>query len=338
MAWWDSLIETVFNFAKSNPATTGAIVSGLTGGFQGKYGENNLANIAGGAALGYGAGKVAEYLGGSGAMTPTFTGGTAPTPPTGGSVGLSIPGATGAAANTVVQGAGSTPNVWGYAADGMGPPASAMGTSVGLLDEGMAGLEKIGGVAKKYQPLLDIGAKGVSALAAKDAAEKQEEYMRKYQQQSDAAMASQQAAADKTNKAREDVYLDQRAQVAGAGLEAQKGVDVRTAGDIAELNQNKTLSSAARAALKQKALVAGSKAGAQAFSSADKAARAGLSAPTYSSVSSPTYSSTYANDIASASKAGSQGMMELYEDVTGLRKKKATEQVGENSSVITSKG
>lgn len=326
MAWWDSIIDTVFNFAKSNPALTGAIASGLTGGFQGKYGENNLGNIAGGAALGYGAGKLAES---AGLMTPSgVPSAVAPVAQSVGSAGLSVPGAVATPVAQVATAAAPVSNAWGYAADGMGPPLSAMGESIGPFDSAMAGLEKVQGVAKKYQPVFDLGAKGLSALQGMKDSDAQRAYMDKYQRQADEATAATTDAINRTNKAREDVYLDQRANVAQAGLRAQKGIDVRTAADMREIDSAQGLSGAAREALKRKASVAGAKSGAQAFSGADYQARAGVQAPSYAGLSAPTYSANYADDIGKASKATTEGMMGLYEDITGLRKSKANQQVG----------
>ena len=74
MAWWDTIIDAgsgIWDWAKQNPTTAGAVAGLVTGGGTGNYGEANFRNAAGGAAIGYTAGQL---FGGSSAPIAGDTG------------------------------------------------------------------------------------------------------------------------------------------------------------------------------------------------------------------------------------------------------------------------
>lgn len=334
MAWYDDLWGAITDFgstavdwAKANPELAGAAAGATIGAATGS--DNILRDAGIGAGLGYGYrnySQLAPTIGSSDA-------GSAATPQFNAAAGAqSLPGG-----NTVAPAAGAGIDFGGYfggdyKGDGFsGVGSSAPGVTSGLqgtMDKLKGGLNTVRDFTKQNQDVMSLGAKGLSALQGMQDDAAREAYMKKYRQQADDTAAANTARINSQNKAAEDVYLDSRANVAQAGLRAEKGIQSQVAQQMAGLDTSSGLDSAAKAALKQKAQVAGAKAGSQAFSVADTNARAGIRAPQYATQNAPSYDSTYARDIGDASKNTTAGLMGLYDDVTGTSKRKAQDQVG----------
>lgn len=321
--------SAVADWASANPELAGAAAGATIGA---ATGSNNPLRDAGiGAVLGTGYRNFSQLPsapGSSGATssaTPQFN---APT-----NVQM-LPGG-----NTVTPSTGAGMDFNGYFGggydgegfSGVGATASMPQVSSGLqgtMDKLKGGLNTVRQFTKQNQDIMDIGAKGVSAYLRVKDGEARDAYMQKYRQQVDDATAANTARINAQNKAAEDMYLDSRANVAQAGLRAEKGVQGQIAGQLAGLDAASRLDPTARAALKQKARVSGAKAGAQAFSTADAYARAGLRAPEYATQNAPSYDATYANDIGKASRDTTAGLVGLYDDITGSGKRKAVDQYG----------
>lgn len=353
MSWWNDVFDwassaasTVKDFAVANPGAAGAIASGLTGGFQGKYGENNFGNLAGGYALGTLAGGLANYGSGtSGMKAPTsadVSGASAPAATASDWTSAAPTSAT--TLPTVSQGA--TTGTWGGAgvqtASEMGQGfkdymAGAGSTpSTGILDTASTSLKTLRESAKPYQDVIGLGMKGLSALAGMDAGRKADQMREDYANRSAAANAENAANVQKKN-----VLVDQQAadyqaidpQRTAAKAYATTTGQLRGKADEYETRMlGKGYSPATAAAEKRRALLGASTSGVTAAESARTGAeatrRAGLQSIGYAKQDTPSYDASYINDIANGGQRSTAGAYGLLDDVLGRSKSKAEDQVG----------
>lgn len=199
----------------------------------------------------------------------------------------------------------------------------------GAMNKARAGLNTAKQFGKDYGDVISTGTKLVGGLQARSAGQKRLGDLSAMADQESAYDATNNAITSQRNAAAGDIYSEQRARIGSAGLQAKKGVDAGISRQLTDLNRNTTLSPTARAALAQKAKVAGSTAGASAYTQADTSARAGLRAPELQSFASP---STRARNAVSMQQYQEDSAVSPYADVAndifGLSKKKTEEEVG----------
>lgn len=199
----------------------------------------------------------------------------------------------------------------------------------GAMNTARAGLNTAKQFGKDYGDVISTGVKAFGGLQAQSAGQKRIGDLNAMASRSEASDAANNAITSQRNAAAGDIYSEQRARIGSAGLQAKKGVDAGISRQLTDLNRNTTLSPTARAALAQKAKVAGSTAGASAYTQADTSARAGLRAPELQSFASP---SNTARNAASYAQYQQDSAVSPYADVAndifGLSKKKTEEEVG----------
>ena len=341
MAWYDDAWDmakqfggAAMDFAKENPQIAGAgaglAVHHLTGG----KGEDNLQAMGLGAALGGAANYVAGNWGAPGAAP---TEGTAPSAP--------APVSSSATMGTGATGAGSAANAvdarggYGDYAGSAGITGDTGGTMMNTLNAGLKGIRKFG---DDNQDLVGLAGKGISAYLGSQAKSKAaapvQAYNEQYRGKADAAMAANAALANKKNALVDQQAADYMAiDPQRSGQQAYAGTLSRISGQAqkaAEAETGKGYSAATVAANKRRGMV-GATTGATTAAEAARAGaegtrRAGLGSIQYKEQDVPSYDASYATGTQAANTAAgtTEGAYSLYEDVFGLSKKKADEQVG----------
>lgn len=323
MAFWDTILDyasDVWDFAKENPATAGAIAGGA---YNAATGKNILEGAGAGAVLGYGAGRIF----GSG----TGAGG--------------IPSGAGGSTGSAVSNAGSwAPTVNTTTIDGINA-ASSGATQAATTGDFGGYMQKAGSVlgdmkswGKKNADVAQLGIQGASALYSMDQNQKLNKMREDALSRRGAVNAKNDAVADAAN-------ADASALSATAGAYDPRALGVRSmaqeyaAGgrELNALDNNKALDPTARAALKTKSKVATSKNAVTGFNSGydtGTKTQAGL----YSSAGSlrksyggTDYDATLAGDIATANKNDSANLTSMLESYLGNpsavnAKKRAEEQ------------
>jgi len=363
---WDFASDVggaAWDFAKENPALAGAgaglVAHHLTGG----KGEDNLAAAGLGAALGSGASMAYEtYNAPTAATEGTYNPATAPTPSSGiapsaavGSSAASV--GTGVAANTTDARGGYgaySPEVSGNTGitgdtggDMMGPPVSAAGTPTlaNRLSMGMntakSGLQTVRKFGADNEDVLRLGGKALSAYMGSQAKTAStapvQAYNEKYAAAKDAVTATNTGLVDKQNAIADQQAADYTAiNPQRSGQQAYASTLSRIAGQAqnnATAETNKGYSAATVAANKRRGLVGASTGATTAAGAATAAAegtrRAGLNSVKYTPQSTSGYDSAYAGSLQDVGGSNAtQGAYGLVDDVFGLSKKKADEQVG----------
>lgn len=365
MSWWDDAFSAVWDFAKENPAIAGAgaglVMHHLTGG----KGEDNLAALAGGAALGAGA----NYLFGSQSPVPA---GVSSAPTTGngivGTGGAGKPGespvggygpapvsseATMGAGIVGTGGAGKPGEnaMGGYGVGGnTGVTGDTGGTMMGQLD---AGLQKVRKFGSDNEGILSLAGKGIASYLGNksraDAVAPVQAYNNDYRGKADEAMANnrQLVAQTNANVGKQNAVMDQLSADASAIDPQRAGVQAYTAGltrVAGQANRNaaaetsKGYSAATVAANKRRGAVGATTEASTAAEAARTAAQsrrtAGLGSVKYAGYQQeavPNYDSGYATGVSAANGASGSdtaGAVGLFEDIFGLEKKKASNQVG----------
>ena len=347
MAWYDDAWElakdfggAAWDFAKENPALAGAgaglVAHHLTGG----KGEDNLQAMGLGAALGAGADYVAGNWGASEAAPTAGMGagtGAAPSAPaptsSAATAGLGVTGPGSADTYAARSGSGSY-------ADSAGITGDTGGTTMNKLSAGLKGIREFGA---QNEDVLRLAGKGLSAYLGSQAKGKAaapvNAYNEQYRAKADEAMAANTALAGKKNALVDQQVADYLAvDPQRAGKQAYAGTLSRISGQAqkaAEAETGKGYSAATVAANKRRGVVGATTGATTAAESARAGAegtrRAGLSSIQYKEQAVPTYDAAYAGGMQDAGKdaAGTtEGAYSLYEDVLGLSKKKADEQVG----------
>lgn len=202
MAWWDTLIDVgsdVWDWAKQNPTTAGAVAGLVTGGGTGNYGEANFRNAAGGAAFGYTAGQL---FGGSSAPIAGDTGPSAgrQNAPSfsSGEVSSAVAPTTVSVAAPTSFGSMGSPNFDNMSGSEFEKYASGGGGSTleSVFSKAKTGLGKVQQFGKDYAAPIDLGLKGMKLLGNRAASEQQANALRDYAARSEASTAAQNARSD----------------------------------------------------------------------------------------------------------------------------------------------
>jgi hypothetical protein len=332
MSWWDSIVDfgsSVLDFAKENPTTAGAVAGGLYNASQGK---NIIEGAGAGAILGYGAGQIfgsggaSDFIPGSGGST---------------TVAPSIAGAAGSAASSMGT---WTPSVNTTTLAGIDAASGAVTQAATAGDFGNYGskiTDTLGDMAawgKKNAPLAQLGIQGVSALYSMGQNEKLNKMRQDAVSRGEQVNARNDAVADAAN-ADATAMSTVAANYDPRNLGVRAMADSYAAGgrDVAAIENNSTLSGAAKAALTTKAKVGASKNAVSGFQSGydtGTKTQAGL----YSTAgglrkqySGSGYDSTLAGDIAKSNNADSSNLTAMLENYLGspsatLKKKQAEDQ------------
>ena len=364
---WDLAKEfggAAWDLAKENPELAGAGAGLLVHHATGGKGEDNLQAMGLGAALGAGANYVADNWSTPSETAAPTTGSWGD--PSAASEGSGVPYAaapsqvpvsSSATMGTGVTGAGSADT---YAArsgsgtyadsagltgdtggDMMGPPASAAGEPT-LLNRLGAGLKDVRDWAKDNEDVVGLAGKGIAAYLGSQAKSKAAAPVRAYNEQyrgkADEAMAANTALAEKKNAIVDQQVADYTAIAPQrSGQQAYAGTLSRIqkqAQKVADTETGKGYSAATVAANKRRGMVGASTGATSAAEAArvgaESTRRAGLGSIQYEKQDIPTYDTGYAGGVKTTEDAAdtTEGAYSLYEDVFGLSKKKADEQVG----------
>ena len=202
MAWWDTIIDAgsgIWDWAKQNPTTAGAVAGLVTGGGTGNYGEANFRNAAGGAAIGYTAGQL---FGGSSAP---ITGDTGPSAGrqnvpsfSSGEVSSAVAPTTVSAAAPTSFGSMGSPNFDTMSGSEFEKYASGGGGSTleSVFNTAKDSVGKVQQFGKQYAAPIDLGLKGMKLLGDRAASEAQGNAQRDYAARLDQADAAQNARSD----------------------------------------------------------------------------------------------------------------------------------------------
>lgn len=356
MSWWNDVFDwassaasTVKDFAVANPGAAGAIASGLTGGFQGKYGESNLGNLAGGYALGTLAGGLSNYGSGTTGMKAPTSGQVsgAPTAATNWSNAVPTGAATASALPSVSQGA--TTGNFGGALDFATSSAEAAGgrggggltgallpQQGGFMEAANTGLKTLRENVKPYSEVVGLGMKGLSALAGMESGRKADQMREQYANQMATANAENEANVRKKNalvdqQAADYQAIDPQRTAAKAYATASGRINQRGDANAARergLGYSEATINANRRRASLGASTEASTAAETARTGAEATRRAGLQSIGYVKQAEPNYDAGYINDIANSSKRSTSGAYALLDDVLGRSKSKADEQVG----------
>ena len=202
MAWWDTIIDAgsgIWDWAKQNPTTAGAVAGLVTGGGTGNYGEANFRNAAGGAAIGYTAGQL---FGGSSAP---ITGDTGPSAGrqnvpsfSSGEVSSAVAPTTVSVAAPTSFGSMGSPNFDTMSGSEFEKYASGGGGSTleSVFNTAKDSVGKVQQFGKQYAAPIDLGLKGMKLLGDRAASEAQGNAQRDYAARLDQADAAQNARSD----------------------------------------------------------------------------------------------------------------------------------------------
>ena len=202
MAWWDTIIDAgigIWDWAKQNPTTAGAVAGLVTGGGTGNYGEANFRNAAGGAAIGYTAGQL---FGGSSAPIAGDTGPSAgrQNAPSfsSGEVSSAVAPTTVSAAAPTSFGSMGSPNFDTMSGSEFEKYASGGGGSTleSVFNTAKGSVGKVQQFGKDYAAPIDLGLKGMKLLGDRAASEQQANALRDYAARSEASTAAQNARSD----------------------------------------------------------------------------------------------------------------------------------------------
>lgn len=328
MSWWDSLIDfgsSVVDYAKENPTTAGAIAGGV---YNAVTGKNIIEGAGAGALLGYGAGQIFG------------SGGNGVVPGSGGSTSVGASGAGSAATNigsyvpTV-----NTTTLAGIDAASTGATQAATAGDFGNYGSKITGaLGDLQSWGKKNAPLAQLGIQGATALYSMNQNDKLTKMRQDAVSRGEQVNAKNDAVADAANKDA-DALSTTAANYDPRNLGVRAMADSYAAGgrDVAAIEGNTNLSSAAKTALATKAKVGASKNAVSGFQSGYDTGvktQSGL----YSTAnglrknySGNGYDATLAGDISAANKADSANLTAMLENYLGspsavLSKKKAEEQ------------
>jgi hypothetical protein len=349
MAWWDTIFDVIKtgasaakDFAVANPGTAGAIASGLTGGFQGKYGSNNLGNIAGGYLAGTALSGVANSMGSPASETGRLN---TPMPSAASATSSFNPGV---AASTVTPAASAATGSFGsmgsssyfgggydgarFAGLGAGAAPSQLESVFSKAKSALGNVRQFGA---DNQDVLRLGGKAVSAYLGSQESDKVAGLQRDYAAQRSAADAENRAIVGKKNALADEVTAttmstmdpQNQAQRAWASTQAatKRGIG---------RNNASGMSTSAKAAENRRAMLTGSTAGVsnatQAYDTASAGRRAGLqtAAGMYTGNATPTYDGAYEQAVRNNGAGTTSGAYGLLDDVFDLSKDKADKQVG----------
>lgn len=219
-------------------------------------------------------------------------------------------------------------------ADAVGGAAKQL-PGIEALDKLQGGLDTVRGYADKYSGVADVGLKIGSAVAGQENARKQRQMMEEYERRRSAADAENKSIVDKQNaltQLRADEYMAMDPNRYGARAYASTVAGVKSKADQARAAAMAKGSSAATAdAERRRALLSASTQGVEAADSAwnkvEGARRAGLSSINYKGYETPTYDAGYAETLGKTANAETQGLYKLGEDILGVNKKKAEDEV-----------
>ena len=339
MAWWDTIFDVIKtgasaakDFAVANPGTAGAIASGLTGGFQGKYGSNNLGNIAGGYLAGTALSGVTNSMGSPASETGRLN---TPMPTPASATGIFNPGAT---ISSVAPAASTATGSFGSM--GSGPLSGAAWENApsqleSVFSKGKSTLGAVRQFGADNQDVLRLGGKAVSAYLGAQESDRIAGLQRDYATQRSAADAENRAIVGKKNALADEVTAttmstmdpQNQAQRAWASTQAatKRGID---------RNNASGMSTSAKVAENRRAMLTGSTAGVsnatQAYDTASTGRRAGLQAAAgmYTGNATPTYDDAYEQAVQNNGAGTASGAYGLLDDVFALSKDKADKQVG----------
>lgn len=313
MSWWDSIVDigsSIWDFAKENPTTAGAIAGGA---YNAATGKNIIEGVGAGAALGYGAGRI---FGGTGTGVGSIPGTSAPTGGSASSVGAWTPSVN----TTTIEGVNA-------ASSGATQAATAGdfgGYLQGAVDKTSGVLSDVKNWGKQNKEVAQLGIQLVGGLQGNQQAQKLND-MRQQQ------LERQNAATDKNNALSDEANATARAyDPTNLGVRGYASAMAAGGRNLDAIDNSATTSTAAKTALKSKARVDASKAGVSAYQSGyDTGTRtqAGLRR----NYSGGTYDSGLYGDIAQSNKDSTSNITGLLENylgnpTAGLKRKEAEDQ------------
>ena len=334
MAWWDTIIDAgsgIWDWAKQNPTTAGAVAGLVTGGGTGNYGEANFRNAAGGAAIGYTAGQL---FGGSSAP---ITGDTGPSAGRQNAPSFSSGEVSSAVAPTTVSAAAPTsfgsmgsPNFDNMSGSEFEKYASGGGGSTleSVFNTAKDSVGKVQQFGKQYAAPIDLGLKGMKLLGDRAASEAQGNAQLDYAARLDQADAAQNARSDELgNQIRSTNDVGNETRRAYASTVDRAGA--QAAGLKKTIMANGGSAATAEAKARQ-ARIAGSmgavSAGTTAGQTAGKNMVAGLSSLKYSN---PSAAAATARSIAAGiDTTRSNDLYEFGQDVFGTPSRTAGQKRG----------
>ena len=334
MAWWDTIIDAgsgIWDWAKQNPTTAGAVAGLVTGGGTGNYGEANFRNAAGGAAIGYTAGQL---FGGSSAP---ITGDTGPSAGRQNAPSFSSGEVSSAVAPTTVSAAAPTsfgsmgsPNFDTMSGSEFEKYASGGGGSTleSVFNTAKGSVGKVQQFGKDYAAPIDLGLKGMKLLGDRAASEAQGNAQRDYAARLDQADAAQNARSDELGgqiRSTNDVGNETRRAYAGTMDRA----NTQAAG-LKKTIMAKGGSAATAEAEARRARIAGSTGAVSAATTAGQTAGknmvAGLSSLKYSNPSAA--AATARETAAGIDTTRSNDLYEFGQDVFGTPSRTAGQKRG----------